>query len=35
MMKEALVGLLNGVFVGLVAGFGMYFFARSQGTRAR
>jgi magnesium transporter len=31
MMKEGLVGILNGVFVGLVAGLGMYFFARSQG----
>ena len=30
MMKEGLVGVLNGVFVGLVAGLGMYLFARSQ-----
>jgi magnesium transporter len=34
MMKEAWVGILNGVFVGLVAGFGMYFFARSQGAQS-
>jgi magnesium transporter len=32
MMKEAWVGILNGIFVGLVAGLGMYFFARSQGS---
>jgi magnesium transporter len=29
--KEALLGLLNGCLVGLTAGAGMYFFARSQG----
>ena len=34
MLKEAWVGVLNGVFVGLVAGLGMYFFARSQGSAA-
>ena len=32
MIKEAWVGILNGLFVGLVAGIGMYFFARSQGS---
>jgi len=32
MFKEAWVGVLNGIFVGLVAGLGMYFFARSQGS---
>jgi magnesium transporter len=32
MIKEAWVGILNGIFVGLVAGIGMYFFARSQGS---
>jgi magnesium transporter len=31
-IKEAWVGILNGVFVGLVAGLGMFFFARSQGS---
>jgi magnesium transporter len=30
-MKEALLGLLNGMLVGVTAGLGMYFFARSQG----
>jgi magnesium transporter len=30
-MKEALLGLLNGTLVGLTAGLGMYVFARSQG----
>lgn len=30
-MKEALLGLCNGVLVGITAGLGMYFFARSQG----
>jgi magnesium transporter len=30
-MKEALLGLLNGVLVGLTAGLGMYVYARSQG----
>ncbi len=30
MIKEAWVGILNGVFVGLVAGIGMYVFARMQ-----
>jgi magnesium transporter len=34
MFKEAWVGILNGVFVGLVAGLGMFFFARSQGSEA-
>jgi magnesium transporter len=34
MLKEAWVGILNGMFVGLVAGFGMYFFARSQDAQA-
>jgi magnesium transporter len=28
--KEALVGLLNGVLVGVTAGLGMFFYARSQ-----
>jgi magnesium transporter len=30
-MKEGLLGLANGVLVGLTAGLGMYAFARSQG----
>jgi magnesium transporter len=30
-MKEALLGLLNGTLVGFTAGLGMYFYARSQG----
>ncbi len=30
-MKEGLLGLVNGVLVGLTAGAGMYVFARSQG----
>ena len=30
--KEALLGFLNGAFVGLVAGAGMWFYARSQET---
>jgi len=30
-MKEALLGLCNGALVGITAGLGMYFFARSQG----
>ena len=30
-IKEALLGLLNGALVGLTAGAGMYIFARSQG----
>jgi magnesium transporter len=29
-LKEALLGLLNGALVGVVAGVGMYFYARSQ-----
>jgi magnesium transporter len=29
-MKEALLGLLNGAFVGLSAGIGMYIFASMQ-----
>ena len=29
--KEALLGFLNGSLVGMTAGAGMYFFARSQG----
>jgi magnesium transporter len=29
-LKEGLLGLLNGALVGLTAGAGMYFFARSQ-----
>lgn len=29
-LKEALLGLLNGALVGLTAGLGMYFYARSQ-----
>jgi magnesium transporter len=32
LLKEAWVGILNGIFVGVVAGLGMFFFARSQGT---
>ena len=32
MFKEIWVGLLNGIFVGLVAGLGMFFYARSQGS---
>ncbi len=31
-LKEALLGLLNGALVGLVAGGGMWFYARSQNT---
>ncbi|OHE76745.1 MAG: magnesium transporter, partial [Verrucomicrobia bacterium GWF2_62_7] len=31
LIKESLLGLLNGSLVGLVAGGGMYFLARSQG----
>src|SRR5262245_192167 len=31
-IKEALLGLLNGALVGLVAGAAMWFYARSQGT---
>jgi len=34
MMKEAWVGILNGIFVGIVAGLGMFFFARSQSNEA-
>ncbi len=30
MIKEALLGLLNGALVGLIAGVGMWFYARSQ-----
>ena len=30
-LKEGLLGLLNGALVGLTAGAGMFFFARSQG----
>jgi magnesium transporter len=30
--KEALLGIMNGCFVGLVAGAAMWFYARSQGT---
>jgi magnesium transporter len=30
-MKEGLLGLLNGTFVGLTAGLGMFLFARMQG----
>jgi magnesium transporter len=30
-LKEGLLGLLNGALVGVTAGAGMYFFARSQG----
>lgn len=33
-LKEALLGLCNGVLVGLTAGLGMYVFARSQGNPA-
>jgi magnesium transporter len=33
-MKEALLGLCNGSLVGITAGLGMYFFARSQGNAA-
>jgi magnesium transporter len=33
-MKEALLGLCNGILVGLTAGLGMYVFARSQGNPA-
>jgi magnesium transporter len=33
-LKEALLGLCNGTLVGLTAGLGMYFFARSQGNPA-
>ena len=32
MIKEGWVGILNGALVGLVAGLGMFFFARSQGS---
>jgi magnesium transporter len=32
LVKEALLGLLNGVFVGITAGAGMYFYARWTGT---
>lgn len=32
LFKEVWVGLLNGLFVGLVAGLGMYVYARSQGS---
>jgi magnesium transporter len=32
LVKEALLGLLNGALVGLVAGAGMWFYARSQDT---
>lgn len=31
LLKEALLGLLNGALVGLVAGIGMYVYARMQG----
>jgi magnesium transporter len=31
-IKEALLGLLNGALVGIVAGVAMWFYARSQGT---
>jgi magnesium transporter len=31
-LKELLLGLLNGFFVGLIAGFVMYFLAQSQGS---
>lgn len=31
-MKEAILGLLNGMLVGITAGVGMYFYAVSQGT---
>jgi magnesium transporter len=31
-IKEALLGLLNGALVGVVAGAAMWFYARSQGT---
>ena len=34
MIKEAWVGILNGIFVGVVAGLGMFFFARSQESQA-
>jgi magnesium transporter len=34
MIKEATVGILNGIFVGIVAGLGMFFFARSQGSES-
>jgi magnesium transporter len=33
-LKEAWVGLLNGALVGMVAGLGMWFYARSQETAA-
>ncbi len=33
-VKEALLGLLNGTFVGVTAGLGMYVVARSQGNPA-
>lgn len=33
-LKEALLGLCNGILVGITAGLGMYFFARSQGNEA-
>jgi magnesium transporter len=33
-MKEALLGLLNGMLVGTTAGIGMFFLARSQGNPA-
>lgn len=34
MIKEAWVGILNGIFVGLVAGLGMFVFARTQGSES-
>jgi magnesium transporter len=32
--KEALLGFLNGIFVGITAGLGMYIYARMQGSAA-
>ncbi|MGE0640185.1 MAG: magnesium transporter [Thermoanaerobaculia bacterium] len=34
MLKEAWVGILNGIFVGIVAGVGMFIFARSQASES-
>ena len=31
MIKEAILGLCNGILVGITAGLGMYFYARTQG----
>ena len=31
MIKEAILGLCNGILVGITAGLGMFFYARTQG----